>query len=78
MTQHFPTEDDLSRIEAILAQQVRVGERLAEELRVVVEDALRDKLVPIKESVEGAEGVASDARAAGGHWRDPGIREAQR
>lgn len=62
MTQPFPTEEDFERVEKILAQQVKIGDRLAEELRTHVADALRDKLVPIEESVEAAEGVAGDAR----------------
>ncbi len=78
MTQHFPTEEDFSRIEAILDQQVRIGECLEEKLKTIVADALRDKTVLIEERIEAAKGVAKGAHSIARQARESAseLREA--
>jgi len=63
MTQHSPTEDDISRAEAFLDKTVQVGERLKEELKSLFGDELRGKLMPIEKSVESVKGTVDDLRS---------------
>jgi len=67
MKRSFPSEEDFSRVEELLAKQVSAGQRLTEELRTVVNEVLREQLDPIEQRINETEEVAHQVRESVGN-----------